>query len=169
MLIFCSQLFNTHHGRALFHYIPLSITTIIYPIIVNIVTIFILPCQNQFNMMVLLCGYSCGAKILSAVLYARFAHQFIPVFIVTGTTLTLIIRVIKQKRQIENNRFSWRRYRWMIIQLFALASLFLVLSLPATIVSIVQKCCLLTFAVTMEISYLNFLVRFVTIFMPFMC
>ena len=57
----------------------------------------------------------------------------------------------------------------MIIQLLNLASLFLILTLPATIVSIVQNCCLPTFAVTVEISYLNFLVRFITIFMPFTC
>ncbi len=87
----------------------------------------------------------------------------------TGAKLTLIIHIIKQKRQVQNDRFSWRRYRWMIIQLFAVASLFLILSLPATIVSIVQSCCLPTFAVTVEVSYLDFLVRFVTIFMPFFC
>jgi len=36
-------------------------------------------------------------------------------------------------------------------------------------VSIVQNCCLPTFAVIVEDSYLNFLVRFITIFMPCFC
>jgi hypothetical protein len=169
LLIFSSQLFNSHRGRVLFHYIPFCITTILYPIVANIVVILLYPCQNQFNMVSLFCGFPCSLKVQSVALYTRLAHQFIPVFIVAGATLTLIIRVIKRKRQSQNNQFNWRRSRRMIVQLLALASLFLTLTLPATTVSIVQNCCLPTLAVTVEVSYLNYLVRFLTIFMPFFC
>jgi hypothetical protein len=169
LLIFHTPLFNNQRGRVLFHYIPLFITTILYPIVANIVVILLYPCQNQFNMVSLFCGFPCSLKVPSVALYTRFAHQFIPVFIVAGATLTLIIRVIKKKRQIQTNLFNWRRCHRIIIQLLALVSVFLILTLPATTVSIVQNCCLPNFAVIVEVSYLNFLVRFVTIFMPFFC
>ncbi len=169
LLIFYSALFATQRRRVLLHYIPLFTTTFIYPIVASIVIILLYPCENQFDMISLFCGFPCALKIPSVALYTRFVHQFIPVFIVAGSTLALVVRVIKQKRQIQNNQFNWRRYRRMIIQLLALASVFLIVTLPATTVSIVQNCCLPTFAVTVEVSYLNFLTRFLTIFMPFIC
>ena len=169
LLIFYSRLFSTRRGRVLFHYIPLFLTAFIYPTVANIIIILLYPCQNHFNMSALFCGYTCALKIPSVAVYARIAHNFVPTFIVVIFTVTLIIRVIKQKRQIQNNQFNWRRYRRMIIQLLALASLFLLLTLPATIVSIVQNCCLPTFVTPVQVSHLNFPVRFLTIFMPFIC
>jgi hypothetical protein len=169
LLIFHSALFATRRRRMLFHYIPLFITTFIYPPIANLVIILLYPCQNQFNMMSLFCGFPCSLKIPSVALYTRIAHNFVPTFIVAGATLALLVRSIRQKQHVQHNQFRWRRYRRMIIQLLALVSVFLFLTLPATTVSIVQNCCLPTFAVTLEVSYFNFLVRFITIFMPFIC
>ena len=168
-LIFQSNWFSTRCGRILFHYIPLFITTFLYPVVANIVVILLYPCQNQFNMQSLFCAFPCALKISSVALYTRFAHQFIPVFIVAGSTLALFVRVINRRRQVQNNQVNWRRYRRMIIQLLTLASLFLTLTVPATTVSIIQNCCLPTFAITVQVSYLNFFVRFLTLFMPFVC
>ena len=169
LLIFYSSLFTTHRGRVLFHYVPLLIVTVIYPILANIVIILLYPCVNQFNMLSLFCGYSCALKIPSVALFFRIAHNFIPVFIVTCSTLVLILRVIKQKRQVQNNLFHLRRYCRMITQLLTLASLFLILTLPSFIVGIVQNCCLPNFAVSLQIPYFTFLIRFSTILIPFMC
>jgi hypothetical protein len=169
LLIFYSSLFTTYRKRILFHYVPLFTMTIIYPILANIVIILLYPCANQFNMLSLFCGYSCALKIPSVALFFRIAHNFVPVSIVTSFTLMLIVRVIKQKRQVQNNRFNWRRHRRMIIQLLTFASLFLILTLPSFIVGIVQNCCLPTFAATLQISYFTLLIRFSTILMPFMC
>ena len=169
LLIFNSTLFTTRRGRVLFHYTPLLIMTFIYPIFSNIIIILLYPCSNQFAMKSLFCGFPCSLRIQSVALYTRIAHQFVPTFIVAGFAVSLIVRVIRHKQQVQHTRFIWRRYRRMIIQLLGLASLFLMLTLPATIVSIVQNCGLPTFAFTIQVSYLNFLVRFITIFMPFMC
>jgi hypothetical protein len=169
LLIFYSRLFATRRGRLLFHYIPLSIVAFIYPIMTHTVIFLLYPCHNQFNMVSLFCAFPCALKVQSVALYTRIAHQFVPTFIVVGSTTALIVRVIMQRRQVQRDQFKWRRYRRMIIQLLALTSIFLTLTMPATLVSIVQNCCLPTFAVTVEVSYLNFLVRFITIFMPFIC
>jgi hypothetical protein len=169
LLIFYSTLFVTRRQRILFHYIPLLSMAFIYPFISNIVISLLYPCKNQFNMVSLFCGYTCALKIQSVALYARIAHNFVPTFIVVGSTVTLIVRVIMQRRQVQRDQFKWRRYRRMIIQLLALATLFLILTMPATLVSIVQNCCQPTFAASVQIPYLNFLVRFLTIFMPFIC
>ena len=169
LLIFYSSLFASHRRRTLFHYVPLFIITIIYPILANIVIILLYPCENHFNMLSLYCGYSCALKIPSVALFFRIAHNFVPVSIVISFTLMLIVRVIKQKRQVQNNRFQWRRHRRMIIQLLALASLFLILTFPSFIVGIVQNCCVPTFAAALQISYFTLLIRFTTLLMPFIC
>ena len=84
---------------------------------------------------------------------------------------TMCGRICKNrwKEQIQTNQINWRRYRRMVIQLFSLASLFLPLTLPAMTVSIVQNCCLPTFASSIFVPYLNFLVRFLTLLLPFLC
>jgi hypothetical protein len=169
LLIFYSSLFTTYRKRILFHYVPLFIMTIIYPILANMVIIVLYPCTNQFNMLSLFCGYVCALKIPSVALFFRIAHNFVPVFIVTIFIFMLILRTIKQKRQVQNNQFHWRRCRRMIIQLLTLASLFLILTLPSFIVGIVQNCCLPTFAAALQITYFTYLLRFTTILMPFMC
>ena len=169
LLIFYSSLFTTHRGRVLFHYVPLFIVTTIYPIVANIVIILLYPCANHFNTLSLFCGYSCALKIPSVALFFRIAHNFVPVVIVTCSALVLILRVIKQKRLVQNNRFHYRRYCRMIIQLLTLASLFLILTLPSFITGIVQNCCLPTFAAALQIPYFTFLIRFSTILMPFVC
>ena len=169
LLIFHSSLFTSSRRRLLFHYVPLFIITFIYPLLANIIIILLYPCTSHFNMSALFCGYVCALKIPSVALFFRIAHNFIPVSIITSFTLTLIVRLIKQKRQIRNNRVHWRRYRRMVIQLLTLASLFLVLTLPSFIVGIVQNCCLPTFAVALQIPYFTFLIRFSTILMPFVC
>jgi hypothetical protein len=169
LLIFYSSLFTTYRRRLLFHYVPLFIMTTIYPILANIVIILLYPCTNQFNMLSLFCGYVCALKIPSVALFFRIAHNFVPVSIVTISVLMLIVRVIKQKRQVQTNRFQWRRHRRMIIQLLTFASLFLILTLPSFIVGIVQNCCLPSFAAALQISYFTLLIRFTTLLMPFMC
>jgi hypothetical protein len=168
-LIFYSRLFATRCHRVLLHYMPLLIVALIYPTIFNIVITFFYPCRNQFNMATIFCAYSCALKVQSIALYARIAHNFVPTFILVGSTATLLIRVIIRKRQVQRNQFDWRKCRRMVIQLMTVASLFLIVTLPTTLVSIVQNCCLPTFATTVQIPYLSFLVRFLNILMPFVC
>ena len=169
LLIFYSSLFATHRRRILFHYVPLFLTTIIYPIAVVIVIHLLYPCTNQFNMASLFCGYTCALKIPSVALFYRIANNFIPVFIITGTAIYLVIRVVKQRRQMQSNRSHWRRSRRMIIQLLVPASLFLILTLPSVAVGIAQNCCIPTFAAALQVPYFTFIVRFSTILMPFVC
>lgn len=169
LLVFHSKLFTNARQRLLFHYIPLVNVILIYPIISHIMIFLLYPCQNQFNMRMLFCGYTCALKVRSVALYARIAHNFIPTFIVVSSTMTLLVTVITQKRRIQYNPFNWRRYRRMIIQLLALASVFLFVTLPATFVSVVQNCCSPTFAASIYVPYLNFLVRFLTMLIPFIC
>jgi hypothetical protein len=168
-LIFYSILFTTSRGRVLFHYIPLVLVALIYPIVAYAVVIFLYPCISEFNMAVLFCGYTCALKIPSVALFMRIGHIFVPVFIVTGSTIILIARVIKQKHRMQNNQVQRPRHCRMIIQLCTLASLFIALALPSAIVGVVQSCCLPTFAVALQVPYFTFLVRFNTMLMPFMC
>lgn len=169
LLVFYSLLFSSHRRKILFHYIPLIVITTIYPIISNIVIILIYPCTHQFNMLSLFCGYVCALRIPSVALFFRIAHNFVPISIVISSNLMLIIRFIKQKRQIQNNQFDFRKHRKMIIQLFILSSLFLILTLPSFIVGVIQNCCITNFASNLQISYFTLFIRFITILMPFMC
>lgn len=169
LLVFNSVLFRSQRGRIVFHYIPYLFATFLYPVVANAVVILFFPCENRFNMESLFCGFPCSLKIPSVALYTRFAHNFLPTLIVAICTIGLIVRIIKHRQHIQRNQFNWRRYRRMIRQLLTLASLFLALSLPATTVSIIQNCGLPTFAATIQVSYFNFLLRFLTLSMPFIC
>ena len=169
ILIFAPTLLVTQRNRFLLHYLPLFLTTFVYPVIAAMIFILFYPCQNKFDMSSLYCAFPCSLSIRSVALYTRFAHNFIPAFTVVSATALLIMRVIKHKRHIRTNRFTWRRYRRMVSQSLSLSSLFLILTLPATTVSIVQNCCQATFAADLQISVFNFLLRFLTIFMPFIC
>ncbi|UJR11624.1 hypothetical protein I4U23_015805 [Adineta vaga] len=169
LLIFRSSLFTTSRGRLLFHYMPVFLMAGIYPISSNVVIVLLYPCTHQFNMQSLFCGYVCALRIPSVALFFRIAHNFIPVSILTSFTLMLIVRVLKQKRRVQNNLLNWRRHRRMFIQLLTLASLFLSLTSPSFIVGIVQNSCLPTFAASIQIAYFTLLIRFSTILMPFMC
>lgn len=168
-LIFNSRFFVTQRKRILFHYLPLLIVIFIYPLISHIIIYLLYPCQNRFNYSLLFCGYTCALRVPSVALYARIVHNFIPIFIVISSTLILIIRVIKQKEQIRTNQMRWRRYHRMITQFFSLSSLFVIVTLPAMTVSIIQNCCIPTFAASIHVPYLNFFVRFLTILIPFLC
>jgi hypothetical protein len=167
--IFHPAMFTTRYHRILFHYTPILFTALVYPVMFSIIIVFLYPCRNEFNMAAIFCGYSCALKIPSIVIYARIAHNFVPTFIVVGCSLTLLARVIMQKRRVQRNQFNWRKCRRMTIQIMTIAGLFLVVTMPVTVVSIVQYCCLPTFGVTVQVPYLSFLIRFLNILMPFVC
>ncbi|CAF0970726.1 unnamed protein product [Adineta ricciae] len=169
IFIFHSQIFTHRFHRLLFHYFPLFLFAFLYPILFNFFITFVYPCENHFNMFALFCAYPCALKVPSLALYARIAHNFLPTFVVVTFTISLLLRVILQKRQVQQNLFRWRKCRQMILQLMSIAILFLVLTLPTTLVSIVQNCCLSTFAAAIQVNYLNFMVRFLNILMPFVC
>jgi hypothetical protein len=168
-LIFYPSIFTTRRQRILFHYIPLLITALVYPIMFSTVIVFLYPCSDEFNMTAIFCGYSCALRIPYIVIYARIAHNFVPTFIVVGSSLALLVRVIMQKRRVLRNQFTWRRCRRMIIQLMTIASLFLIVTMPVTFVSIVQYCCSPTFGAAVQVPYLSFLIRFLNMLMPFVC
>ena len=169
LLIFNSRLFAIQSYRVLFHYIPLLIVSFIYPTMFSIVITFFYPCLNTFNMGSIFCGYSCALKVQSIAIYARIAHNFVPTMLVLGFTIALLLRVILKKREVQRNQFGWRKCRRMTIQLMSIATLFLALTLPTTLVSIIQNCCLPTFAASIQIPYLGFLVRFLNILIPLIC
>ncbi|CAF0797720.1 unnamed protein product [Adineta ricciae] len=169
LLVFYPTVFTTRYRRILCHYIPLLVTAFVYPIMFSITVVFVYPCRNEFIMSSIFCGYSCALRIPSVAMYARIAHNFIPTFIVVGSSLALLVRVITQKQRIHRNQFNWRRYRRMIVQLMTIISLFLVLTTPVTLVSIIQYCCLPTFGAAVQMPYLSFLIRFLNILMPFVC
>ncbi|CAF1483393.1 unnamed protein product [Adineta steineri] len=168
-LIFYPTVFSSRRKRILFHYIPLVSTALIYPIMFSIITVFLYPCQNVFSMTALFCGYSCALRIPSVALYARIVNNFVPTFIVVVSSLSLLVRVIMQKRRVQRNQFHWRKCRRMIIQLMTTVSLFLVITMPVTLVSIIQYCCAPTFGAAVQTPYLSFLIRFLNILMPFVC
>ena len=76
LFVFHSTLFVTHRLLLLFHYIPLVSIVLIYPIVSHIIIYLLYPCQNQFNMQMLFCGYTCALKVRPVALYARIVHNF---------------------------------------------------------------------------------------------
>ncbi|UJR38531.1 hypothetical protein I4U23_031199 [Adineta vaga] len=151
ILIFYSSIFTKYFHRIIFHYIPLFFFSFLYPILFNLIITFIYPCTNQFNYFSLFCGYICALK---------FYFIFINTCYYAKTTC-------QQNGQFQLERHILIFYSSIFTKLFS-SNLFFII-LPTTIVSIVQNCCLATFGNNVQGLYLSFMVRFLNIFMPFVC
>jgi hypothetical protein len=162
--IFHDHLIVTFRAKILFHYIPL-ITSLTIPWIYYFILIFFYPCINRFSQSLLFCGWCCYANNNQLVLFNWLVFGVIPTFSITLLSLSLIVRVIAQKRRVQQ-RINWRQHRRMVIQLISISSLYIFFGTPSIFIGLVQLI-LPTFAVEIQALYLYYIVYFIPILIPF--
>ena len=96
-------------------------------------------------------------------------HSVLPCTIIVTFSLVLLIRVIKHKRQIQQQFFSWRRQRRLVRQLLSITCLYISMNMPLFIIILIQQCCDATFARTEHGLYLFYLYYFLVLLLPFVC
>ena len=139
VLIFHSKLVSTVRGRLVFHYIPLVFFSLYAPIL-YFYLIFLYPCENVFVATNALCGGPCFFSKMPAwfIWYDSFVHFIIPIFLIIVLGVLLLIRVLAQKRRLQQT-VTWHQNRKMIVQLMLVSSSYLVFCLPYFIITLVQS------------------------------
>ncbi|UJR17647.1 hypothetical protein I4U23_004543 [Adineta vaga] len=118
-----------------------------------------------FNLV--LCGFPCyyGTEILQ-----RFDYIFSllsPVAIIMLANVMLVIRVIHQKRSLQQ-AVNWRRHRKMVLQLWLVSSLYMGLWLPLTITLFVQMTAIPSFMYD-KLDTMQFAPNFIALLLPMIC
>jgi hypothetical protein len=154
ILVFALQRFRSKRQKFYGHYLPI-IFCLIYPIIFYTYTIFFYSCDNVFNYQQYLCGSPCF-KTSSFLLngYDQLMHTLIPCIIIVIFSLVLLIRVIRHKRQIQGQLFSWRKQQRMVVQLLSIVCLYTVMITPPVVVIIIRITISKTFAIVEYILYI---------------
>ncbi|CAF1032257.1 unnamed protein product [Rotaria sordida] len=149
ILIFHDQWVSSRRKRFLFHYLPLVII-IVYAVIFYIYEICFPPCQQLFIYSINWCTTPCFTTIQGL------------------TIIFLVVRVIRQKRQL-NRRFQWRKLRKMAIQLLSISILYFFLMLPTVVISLAGVCGLPKNALGQSQLYISFTRYFLPLLLPFVC
>ncbi|CAF3703477.1 unnamed protein product [Adineta steineri] len=168
ILIFHQNCMATLVKRFLFHYLPLIVFSI-YPFIFYFVIFFVMPCDVPFNYRKQRCGHGfCLFNNVLVGIWDAIADYIVPAFITIILSIALIIRVWYIKYR-NGQRFQWKRYKKMTVQLISISFLYFVLYLPFLILNTAYTAGLSTdigfdfFGTSADLSYL------IVLFIPFMC
>ncbi|CAF0715633.1 unnamed protein product [Adineta steineri] len=130
ILIFHKNLVATRKKRLIFHYLPLAIFTV-YPLVYYFVMFFILPCEVPLDYSQSRCGLAyCAFSSASNGVWNGVANNMIPIFVIVIFSIALIGRVWYTKYRV-GQRFQWKNYRKLTIQLLSITSIFFVFVFPA--------------------------------------
>ena len=167
ILVFHDQWLRTKKKRFFIHYLPL-LTIILYGFVYYIIILSIFSCDNMYSYTQEWCLYPCYYDNETLALYDTIVNSIIPTPIIILFSITLIIRVIKQKQTLHRH-VQWRKYRRMIIQLLSISAMFLLFNLPMTSLVLAQVCGLPIGATGQFEYYTYYLYRFISLLMPFVC
>lgn len=166
LLIFHDRLIVTFRGKLIFHYIPLFIFFIV-PWMYYFILIFFYPCKNTFYPTLLFCGWCCYAYNNQLVLFNWLTFGVIPTCCITLFSLWLIVRVVVQKRRVQQ-RVNWNRHRRIVIQLLSISCLYILFDSPTIIIGLIQLI-LPKFAADVQTLYLFYIVYLLPLLVPFIC
>ncbi|CAF1137733.1 unnamed protein product [Adineta steineri] len=91
----------------------------------------------------------------------------VPTCSISLLSLGLIVRVIRQKRRVQQ-RINWRQHRRMIIQLLSISCLYIFFDAPTVLIGLIRLS-LPTFAMDIQIQYLFYIVYLLPLLVPFIC
>jgi hypothetical protein len=129
ILIFHQTWVSTRKKRFFVHYLPI-IVILIYCLAYYSVITFGPFCRNSFV------SYLAGGYIIPCIygnealaLWELVAHQAIPNLIIIIFSIAIIVRVLRQKRKL-NQPITWQKHRKMTIQLVSISVLYFVFNTP---------------------------------------
>ncbi|CAF1080617.1 unnamed protein product [Adineta steineri] len=168
ILIFHDQWVSTKRRRFFVHYTPI-VVLLLYWFVFYFVVYFFPPCQNRLRPPSLVCIYPCLYDNYILSMWDFFAHQIVPIAIITLCSIGLVIRVLWQKHRMRQ-MIHWRKYRKMTIQALSIAFLYLIILLPYTIVYIIRNIFFVSNSIINQLYiYTVFLSYFVIPLYPFVC
>ena len=162
-LVFHNNWTITFKQRSLTPYIPITLC-ILYGLEYSAYLVFGYPCQDDFDYRSTLCGYSCAYQDFIPSQYDTIANSMTTIFLIVLFTLSLLFRVLWQKRQFRQG-LQWRKNRKMIIQLVSISSIYLIADLPINITYLTEY----PASDTIAYDYLSNKMYLVRCFLPDIC
>lgn len=167
ILIFHSHLVATKRKRLIFHYIPLLVITLSITMF-YCVAILAPICESTFDYTADICGvHACYGTIPVFAAIEQMVFSAASSCLITVFNMALLIRVIRQKYRI-HRCVRWPKQRKLALQMIALSLLYLIFSLPLTIVYIVRLYDLPDWADEVEPA-LYFLGYYAVLLLPYVC
>lgn len=170
MIVFNKHLLQARRIRILLYNIPL-LFCLIYPLIFYIFAIILYPCDGtQWRPTDNACGYADCYLVYDTVLgtFDWVVNNGLPMVINTLANVTLVIRVVRQKRR-HQRRILWRQQRNMTRQLFCVSSLYIVAWTPCLTVGLVQILGYPDFLAQIQTDYFIDLIFVICLFLPWIC
>jgi hypothetical protein len=170
MLIFHAHVLRIRWKCIVLHHLPL-IFCLTYPMIFYIFAILLYPCDGtQWDYTNNLCGFADCYLLFNKVLgtFDWSVNNGLPMVIDVLANITLIIRVIRQKRR-QQRPVTWKQQRRMTLQLLCISSLYLAAWSPSLIVGVVQILGFPTFLAQIQTDYFLDLIYIVCLFLPWVC
>ena len=166
ILIFHDGWVASRRGRFLYHYLPL-IRMVAYTTFFYGTAIFFIPCQNNYQYTVPVCGASpCYEDYGIQGMWEFIVNASIPIGLEGMVTVALVLRVLWQRRRLRQSS-QWRKQRRMMIQLFLVSGLNVSLNLPIQLIPLAHLLGLpKTYGVQAHL-YFFFLGYFVVFLFPF--
>ena len=168
ILIFKSQWMSTKIKRFFFHYLPI-ILILIYCLIYYSIITFGSFCKNSFVSFlaggyIIPCIY--GNVMLAA--WELFIHQVTSTLVIVIFSITLMVRVVRQKRKL-NQPIQWRKYRMMAIQLLSISALYLIFNSPWILILLATLYGISAKVARIYTFYGIYIRTYVMFLLPFVC
>ena len=125
-----------HRHVLLMHYLPM-ILCIIYPLLLYVCLIFVYPCTNQFDFTLITCGGPCYFFESSLSTADQLINIALPLTAATIINITLLIRVLCQKRRMKQQGM-WKKNRRLVLQLLSFVVLHNLVWLPLLFATLIM-------------------------------
>lgn len=123
-LIFHPHIVRTRRAKIAIHYIPLAFC-LLFPAAIYAGAIFIFPCRIRYSYSQLFCRFPCYFSNRHWYNFDLFVMNYFPLVVIPVCCAMIYIRVLFQKRTMKQHVFKWKRDKKMILQLWAISSLYL--------------------------------------------
>jgi hypothetical protein len=169
ILIFHDRWLLTKTKRLFIHYLPV-VAIVTYCVIYYALTICIFQCDQRFYYNTMYCSYtSCVYRNPAVIIFEFISGGIFCSLIIALFSITLVIRVVRQKRRV-HQPIRWRKHRKLAIQLLFITSLFYVLYLPPVVLQLARMLGM-PYYVGFEYSiFVNqFFTYYIQLLFPFAC
>lgn len=168
ILIFHYQLVSTRIKRIFIHYFPIGFVSL-YCLCYSFIVIVFPPCENKFDYTSIVCGSPlCYYENGVVALWDAIVNHIIPTFIIISCSVTLLGRILYQKKRVRQP-IRWRKHRKMAIQLLSISVLYLVLYIPDILLDFVYLCGISKDVGASFLLYANFFSYYGNLLLPFVC
>ena len=159
--------FLRHVGRkVLFHFCPIA-CCLLYPTMFYFILIFVNSCRGSYNFNLLLCKWPCFYRSKFFTQVDLYFNNYIPLIVIPVFCVILYVRVFIQMRSMKLEAFKWKRDKKMILQLWAISSLYLGMWMPLQLLGIINLYFDTYFLYQAQLDYLYLFPYLIHIIYPF--